>query len=238
LSDGRLLVIGALGALLVAGAVRGSRSVVRPGRGVPLRSEKRWKKMGTRLASRLKRAVPGGAYVIHRRNLRAPYVYELVFIPDEARLGDKGVLDQSKVVRLGRFPTNDLANEASDLHESAQGSRATVRPGRPPGVKIDYLDARRRFKPVNPSGISIQDAIAGRTGKNRSLSYDAGSWKELRDVPGYGLYLNRDWSKMQLYAEFTVNGHRFVRRIINESVGNFGVLWASIGGTSYQLGEH
>lgn len=236
MSDGRLLVIGALGAFLVAGAVRGSRSVVRPGRGAPLRSEKRWKMSGT--PKRFSRKIPGGTYVIHRRHTRPPYAYDLTFVPDDARLTDKGLLDHRKVVGLDRFTTFALADEASDRHEGAQGSRAEVRQGRPPGAKIDYLDARRRFKPVSPKGISIQDAIAGRTGKHRSLSYDAGSWKELRDVPGYGLYLNRDWSKMQLYAEFTVNGHRFVRRIINESVGNFGVLWASIGGTSYQLGEH
>ena len=98
---------------------------------------------------------------------------------------------------------------------------------------------QRRFKPVSPK--KIADAIAGRVGEHRVLKFDDGSLKYL-DTPenkrrGHGLYLDSGWYKMLLFVQFAVNGHVFTRRCVNEQIGNVGVLWVRVGGTTYQLSE-
>jgi len=103
----------------------GSRGIARSGRGQPVHPNKRWQKSG----HRFKRLVSGGSYVIHRRHIRAPFVYDLAFYLDEARLTAGGVLDPSGIVTLGRFATFALADEASDRREAGRGSRAFVDEG-------------------------------------------------------------------------------------------------------------
>ena len=91
------------------------------------------------------------------------------------------------------------------------------------------------FKPVTPRNLT--QVLEGRVGRYRQLVFDTGSLKLLNKVPGHGLYLNSDWSKMLLYLEFSVNGQCFRRRCVNEAMGNYGVLWVKVGGTTYQLTE-
>ena len=130
--DGRLLVAGALGALVIGRAACGSRGVVRTNRQPD--PAKAWKKTGSGGAKRFTRSAVGGSYTIHRRNYRPPLFYDLVFVPDEARATPGGNLkNYAKTVDLGRFADLRLAIEAADFHESESGSRGVVRTNRHPG---------------------------------------------------------------------------------------------------------
>lgn len=97
---------------------------------------------------------------------------------------------------------------------------------------------RKTFKPVTPRGLSA--ALAGRVGEHRVLAYDPGSLVHLPSPYGDGrtfYYTRSDWSEGVSWAEFTVNGHTFRRRVREVQTGNFGVSWVTIGGVSYQLHE-
>jgi hypothetical protein len=88
-----------------------------------------------------------------------------------------------------------------------------------------------RINPVSPP--NVEQAIEGRVGAHRVLCYDVGSRKSIGRF-----YLTRsDGSEGVGHVEFTVNGHKFVRRTREVQVGNFGCTWVRIGGQDYQLHE-
>ena len=103
-----------------------------------------------------------------------------------------------------------------------------------------------KFKPRNPiATVSAKAAIARRTGDYHVLYVDGidiggqvALGRYLPEVAGHACWIDSTGIRRQVYMELSVEGHTFIRRAIEEMIGNFGVTWVSIHGQRYQLDLH